>query len=83
MHILTYMHSAERSGPMEEKETLRQAKQEAEARANQMASIFEAMADGVVVYDCDGRIQYTNTAFRALFALNTDALHCYHMMSRQ
>jgi PAS domain-containing protein len=58
---------------MEEKETLRQAKQEAEARANQMASIFEAMADGVVVYDCDGRIQYTNTAFRALFALNTDA----------
>jgi PAS domain-containing protein len=58
---------------MEEKETLRQAKQEAEARANQMASIFEAMADGVVVYDRDGRIQYTNAAFRALFALNINA----------
>ncbi len=58
---------------MEEKETLRLAKQEAEARANQMASIFEAMADGVVVYDRDGRIQYTNAAFRALFALNINA----------
>jgi PAS domain S-box-containing protein len=56
-----------------EKEALRQAEQAAEARANQLSAIFEAITDGVAVCDREGRIKYTNAAFRALFAPNIDA----------
>ncbi|MBV9259446.1 MAG: PAS domain S-box protein, partial [Ktedonobacteraceae bacterium] len=43
-----------------------------EAQATQLATIFEAMTDGVAVCDAEGRIQYTNSAFRTLFALDPD-----------
>jgi PAS domain S-box-containing protein len=46
--------------------------QDAEARANQMTTIFEAMTDGVVVCDANGLIQFTNSAFRTLFSLHSE-----------
>ena len=45
----------------------------AEERAMQMITVFEAMADGVVFCDAQGRTQCTNTAFRTLFSLAADA----------
>jgi PAS domain S-box-containing protein len=47
--------------------------QDAEARANQMTIIFEAMTDGMAFCDANGRIQHINSAFRLLFSLNADA----------
>jgi PAS domain S-box-containing protein len=55
-----------------EKDALRQAQQEAEARANVLAAIFEAMTDGVVVSDSEGQAKRTNAAFRAFFNLQAD-----------
>jgi signal transduction histidine kinase len=36
-----------------------------------LAAVFEAMADGVNVYDKDGHILHTNRAYRALIGLDT------------
>ncbi len=57
-----------------EKDALRQAKQEAQARASELEATFEAMTEGVSVCDARGEIRYTNAAYRSLLALeeNTD-----------
>jgi PAS domain S-box-containing protein len=56
-----------------EKQALRQAKQEAEMRASELEAIFEAMTEGVIVYDARGLIRYTNAAYRSLLELEEDA----------
>ena len=56
-----------------EKDALRQAKQEAEMRASELEAIFEAMTEGVYVFDARGEIRYTNAAFRSLVELEEDA----------
>jgi signal transduction histidine kinase/PAS domain-containing protein len=47
------------------------AEQEEQERANELEATFEAMADGVVVYDNRGNILRTNAVARSLFALDT------------
>ncbi len=56
-----------------EKDALRQAKQEAEARAAELSATFEAMTDGVAVCDARGDFRYTNAAYRSLLALEANA----------
>ncbi len=56
-----------------EKDALRQAEQEAQARASELTAIFEAMTEGVIVCDARGEIRYTNPAYRSLLALDEDA----------
>jgi PAS domain S-box-containing protein len=51
------------------------ARAAAEARARELEATFEAMADGVIVFDQNARIVQINRAARALFAM--DALHAY------
>jgi PAS domain S-box-containing protein len=50
-------------------EALRQAEQEAEARARELEAIFEALADGLLVYDAEGHILRTNIAARQILGL--------------
>lgn len=47
------------------------AEQEEQERARELEATFEAIADGVIVYDLQGRILQTNAAARRLFALDT------------
>jgi PAS domain-containing protein len=47
------------------------AEQEEQERANELEATFEAMADGVIVYDHKGHILRTNAVARSLFALDT------------
>jgi signal transduction histidine kinase/PAS domain-containing protein len=47
------------------------AEQEEQDRANELEATFEAMADGVIVYDDKGQILRTNAVARGLFALDT------------
>ena len=47
------------------------AEQEEQERASELEATFEAMADGVIVYDDTGQILRTNAAARRLFALDT------------
>ncbi len=56
-----------------EKDALRQAKQEAEARVTELEAIFEAMIEAVIVSDARGEIRYTNPAYRSTLALEEDA----------
>jgi len=63
---------AARAEAEKEREALRQARQEAETRASELAAIFEAMTDGVVVSDSEGQARRTNAAFRAFFNLQAD-----------
>ena len=44
-----------------------------EARAAELTATFEAMTEGVVVFDARGEIRYTNAAYRALMALEEGA----------
>jgi PAS domain S-box-containing protein len=46
------------------------ARTEAERRAEELDRVFEAMADGVAVYDQDGREVRTNTALHRLIGLD-------------
>ena len=55
-----------------EKHALRQAEQEAQARASELEATFEAMTEGVAVCDARGEIRYTNAAYRSLLALEGD-----------
>ena len=50
---------------------LRQAKREPAARSVELQLIFEALPDGLLVYDADGRIVRSNTAARQLLGLQT------------
>jgi signal transduction histidine kinase/PAS domain-containing protein len=47
------------------------AEQEEQERANELEATFEAMADGVIVYDNRGHILRTNAVARSLFALDS------------
>jgi len=47
------------------------AEQEQQERARELEATFEAIADGVIVYDLQGRILQTNASARRLFALDT------------
>ncbi len=55
-----------------EKDALRQTQQEAEARASELAAIFEAMTEGIAVFDTRGEYQYINAAYRSLLDLEED-----------
>ena len=48
-------------------EALRRSEREAAARASQLVTIFESMADAVLVYDREGRILQTNGADASMF----------------
>src|SRR5205085_2839987 len=50
----------------------RQAEQKAAARAQEVEAIFEAMTDGVAVYDVQGNLLHANSALRTLLALDRD-----------
>src|SRR5215472_12456321 len=47
------------------------AEQEEQERAGELEATFEAMADGVIVYDDTGHVLRTNAAARKLFGLDT------------
>lgn len=47
----------------------------AEAHAGELEAIFEAMADGVVLYDTQGNVLQTNHAVNAMFGLDTRPGH--------
>jgi signal transduction histidine kinase/GAF domain-containing protein len=49
---------------------LREAEHQAQAHASQLEAIFEALTDGVFVYDRHGNIMQVNTVARRLFALD-------------
>lgn len=53
----------------------RAAREAAEARANQLDVLFEAMADGVVLYARDGGILRMNTSTREIYGLDADAAY--------
>jgi PAS domain S-box-containing protein len=55
-----------------EKDAMRQAEQEAQARTAELEAIFEAMTEGVIVCDARGDVRYTNAAYRSLVALEED-----------
>ena len=57
-----------RSALEDEQESLRKNEQEAQARAQQLEALFEAVTDGILVYDADGRLKQTNTTARAMLA---------------
>ncbi len=42
-----------------------------------LAAVFEAMADGVNVYDKNGHILHTNRAYRVLIGLDTQPVHMH------
>jgi len=56
-----------------EKDALRQAEQEAQARTAELETTFEAMTECVVVCDARGEIRFTNSAYRSLMALEDNA----------
>jgi signal transduction histidine kinase/GAF domain-containing protein len=49
---------------------LREAEQQARAQAKQLEEVFEALTDGVFVYDNTGNIVQMNSAARTLFAFD-------------
>jgi PAS domain S-box-containing protein len=67
------LYAAERHARQRAEEALARAlasEAQATARAEQLHTILETMADGVAVYDAEGRpIQMVNHAYRELFAL--------------
>jgi PAS domain S-box-containing protein len=56
-----------------EKQALRQAQQEAEARTAELSAVLETMTDGVYICDRAGEIRYTNPAYRSMLGLEEDA----------
>jgi PAS domain S-box-containing protein len=51
-------------------DALRQAERAAAARARELEAIFEALTDGLMVYDAEGRILRSNTAARQLLGFD-------------
>lgn len=47
------------------------ARAEAERQARQLRAVFEAMSDGVVVYDPEGTVVHTNGAIRKILGVST------------
>jgi PAS domain S-box-containing protein len=54
---------------------LRRAQREAAARAGQLEAMFEAMADGVAIYDAQGQLTHMNAALRAMLGIEDDAAY--------
>ncbi|TMC16778.1 MAG: PAS domain S-box protein [Chloroflexi bacterium] len=52
-------------------ESEQRARIDAIARAKQLEAIFEAIVDGVIVYDSEGRIQQMNSMAREILAVNS------------
>ena len=48
------------------------ARAEAEHQARQLRAVFEAMTDGVIVYDRQGRVVHTNTALRGVLGAGSN-----------
>jgi PAS domain S-box-containing protein len=60
--------------------TLHQSQREAEARANELETIFEAMTDSIFVFDRAGQILRMNAAARELLAFDAQPEHHYHFV---
>jgi PAS domain S-box-containing protein len=75
--VANFRDTTERKQAEEERHQLlareQAARAEAEARAAELSATFEAITDGVAIYDVRGEIQYTNSAYRRLLALEDDA----------
>jgi PAS domain S-box-containing protein len=72
--VLARRHVEELNRQLEaEKDALRQAEQEAQARTAELETTFEAMTECVVVCDARGEIRFTNSAYRSLMALEDNA----------
>src|ERR1700730_15446492 len=56
---------------------LHSPEQELEERVRQLEGIFEAMTDGLIVYDSEGRVLRANTAAERLLGRNTQNI-IYH-----
>src|SRR5205823_6064361 len=50
------------------------------ARAKQLEAIFEAIVDGVIVYDSEGRIQQMNSTAREILAVNSQPDYTRHLL---
>ncbi len=57
--------------------------QELEERVRQLEGIFEAMTDGLIVYDREGRVLQTNTAAERLLAMNNQSISYYQRSVRE
>ncbi|GCE22643.1 DUF4118 domain-containing protein [Dictyobacter kobayashii] len=51
------------------------SEREAAERANQLEVVYEAMIDGVIIYDSEGHILRMNSAYRHMVALDTNPAH--------
>ena len=75
--VINFRDTTERQQAEEERQQLlareQAARAEAEARAAELSAIFEAITDGLAIYDAQGAIRYTNPAYRRLLALEEDA----------
>ncbi|TMC86009.1 MAG: PAS domain S-box protein, partial [Chloroflexi bacterium] len=60
--------------------TLHQSQREAEVRANELETIFEAMTDSIFVFDRAGQILRMNAAARELLALDAQPEHHYNFV---
>ncbi|GCE08537.1 ATP-binding protein [Dictyobacter aurantiacus] len=54
---------------------LRTSEQDAAERAGQLEAVYEAMVDGVILYDSVGHIVRMNAAYRRMLALDLDSSH--------
>jgi PAS domain S-box-containing protein len=66
MHFLSAIRDVSQRKQIEA--ALRQAQREAAARAGELETTIEAMADGLVIYDTEAHIVRLNAAARAIFA---------------
>jgi PAS domain S-box-containing protein len=75
--VVNFRDTTERKQAEEERHQLlvreQAARAEAEARAAELSAIFEAITDGVAIYDAKGAIHYANPAYRSLMGLEEDA----------
>src|SRR5437588_5420193 len=61
-------------------EAEQRARTDALARAKQLEATFEAIVDGVIVYDSEGRIQQMNSTAREILAINSQPDYSTHLL---
>jgi len=61
-------------------EAEQRARTDALARAKQLEATFEAIVDGVIVYDSEGRIQQMNSTAREILAINSQPDYTRHLL---
>ncbi len=75
--VVNFRDTTERKQAEEERHQLlmreQAARAEVEARAAELTATFEAITDGVAIYDAKGVICYTNPAYRRFFAREEEA----------